>query len=84
MIIPDQLSCDPTYPGYRDDWPVIGANLVITLNGVEQQMVIAYDKVAGWVIRCEQTPDGKIVLKGDEAALETVNGAVAVEYSVKA
>ena len=78
MIVPTQLSIDPAYPGYRDDWPAVSADLVISIDGVEQKNVIAYDQGSGRLVRYETGSTGKIILRGEDASVEIVEGRVAV------
>lgn len=57
----------------------IAQHIAIFLDGVKQRFVIAYDCVEGCVERYKRV-GGDFVLIGDEVAVETVHGAVTVEW----
>lgn len=78
MTIPDQLSIDPAYPGYRADWHAVSRGLIITLDGLKQAGVIAYDRCAGRLVRYEEDCEGRVVVRDDAASIEIVEGAISV------
>lgn len=67
----------------QDDFdPVIGIRLVITLDGVVQDKVIAYDAEAGVVTRYQVNADGNHCIDpaSGAAAVEDVAGTVTVTW----
>lgn len=72
--IPRALSVSQLHRGYRDDAAVIGAQIVVRLDGVEQHEVIAYDMDQGRVSR--------MVGLGTSLVAHHVKGVVTVERKV--
>jgi len=72
--IPTKLSVDD--PDYDPD---LGARLVVSVNGVAQSHVTAYDIGAGHIYRFKDDKDGQIVAGKDGwPGLEIIKGDVAV------
>lgn len=61
----------------------IGRRLRITLDGVVQHQVIAYDCVAGTIVRHAIDESGQVILNDalDEIKRETLHGKVAVRLT---
>ena len=78
MMIPVRLSIDDD--GYD---PAVGALLFITLDGVPQSRVVAYDAEAGWVRRYVTDEHGFVQLNEARNGFEkeTVSGAVEVQLN---
>ncbi|MCW2395878.1 MULTISPECIES: hypothetical protein [unclassified Sphingobium] len=56
----------------------IGQRCRVYLDGVEIVQVVAYDTEAGTVTRCQRGPDGVLIIRDDEFAMETLTGKVEV------
>lgn len=70
--IPRALSTSHLHRGYRDDATVIGAQIVVMLDGVQQHEVIAYDMDHGRV--------SKMVPFGSTFVMHHFKGVVTVEF----
>lgn len=79
MPVPHALSVDPSDPRYSAvlvrEW--LG-RVEVQVDGVEQRNVVTYDVPAGLVVRAELDPAGRLVLAGEQVALERVSGNVTV------
>lgn len=64
----------------RDFDPELGCRLRITLNGVEQTKVTAYDIEAGWLDRHEVDEAGNVVIdrEREDMSIERVSGSLVV------
>ncbi|MES3096195.1 hypothetical protein [Sphingomonas aerolata] len=59
--------------------PRVGEGLIVLLHGVDQWgRAEGYDIDAGTVTRAKHDASGRLVLEGDEVAMETVAGRVEV------
>jgi len=76
-VIPSRLSIDDLLT--KEDL-AFSSCLVVRLDGVEQQQVVAYDIEAGTVLRNKLALNGNVFKEGDEIARETVTGVVTVEF----
>jgi len=77
VTIPRRLSIQDA-----DYDPTLGQRLVVKLDGVDQHgRVEAYDLDASTVTRAKRDASGRLVLEGDEVAMETVSGLLEVTLS---
>lgn len=62
--------------------PEIGRRLLIKLDGIKQDMVLAYDAEQGWLIRYRTDENGQIIIdrEHDRAKQETVYGVVTIDW----
>jgi hypothetical protein len=72
--LPLRMSVDAPNHVWED-----GARLEISLDGIVQKEVVAFDREEGWVFR-NKLRDGEVYVDGGEIARETVTGEVTVRW----
>lgn len=84
QAIPRQLSIFPNYPGYRIEALGSCSMLEISLDGVVQKAVLAYDIDAGTVTRYATDAKGEYRLnkRCDRIIVEQVDGTVDVKWLI--
>lgn len=79
-----RISIEENDPGFQR-WAEVNSRYAVgvSLDGVELSKVLTADEITGEVKRYVTDGDGQLVLKGDEAATETLQGFVKIHLTPK-
>lgn len=73
-----KVTC-PVCKSTVDRLPVLGEMLPPELDGVPVKRCVAFDRHAGAIWHYPESPDGKLIMAGEEAYVEKLEGVVTVQ-----